>query len=325
MGNKPDDPEVVLLQKSVDTARDACRWMETELGAARKIAADCTTASRKAIRERKTSEALEQKQSLADLRVTNLAAELGLAKTDLAELENKLDVAKKNKQCEQDAAEFDKRIATFADKGDVAIKAIAEWAKAMEPLNDLPDMLGTFLFFSNVAAESPATREMHLVLLRQRRDAILAGAATLSRPAPAPAPIPPPAPVIHVCTLKAVAWMADGMVQTVAAGTDIDLPPKIAQHAAKIGACCEMGDPRRRTIKQGTGFKIGKPLRRNCIDLDPDMPPDDEPEPFREPILRSSTPPLFQVVDRGPPKQMMVARNNLDNLATRNNNEDDKK
>ena len=72
--SKPDDPEV-QLQKSVDAARDACRWMETELAAAQKTAAEALNASRKAIRERKTSEALDHKQALADVRVTNLTAE----------------------------------------------------------------------------------------------------------------------------------------------------------------------------------------------------------------------------------------------------------
>jgi hypothetical protein len=138
---------------------------------------------------------------------------------------------------------------------------------------------------------------------------------------PAPlvkAPQTQPAPTISVCSLKPVAWLADGVVRKAAAGTDINLSPQTARHAIKINAVCATDDPRRRMIKESTGFKVGTPLRRNCIDLDPDMPPDDEAEPFHEPIMRSSTPPLFQVVDRGPPVQMQVARNDLDALATRN-------
>ena len=326
--SKPDDPES-QLQKSVDAARDACKWMNDELGAARKTAADALNASRKAIRERKISEPLEQKQLAADLRVSNLAAELDHAKTDLDRLEKDLARCRKAKQCEADAAEFDKRVSLYADKGDAAIKAIAEWAEAMKPLTpDLPDLLQSFLFFSNVAIDSPANREMNLTLAQQRRNAILAGAATLSRPAPPPAPVPLPAPTVPVTALRAVAWMAHGMVQTAAPGADLDLSPATAQRGIKLGACVTMDDPRRKAIKSTGGFKVGKPLRRNCIDLDPDMPPDDEAEPFRQPVLRSVPPntvdPRLIPVDRGPPRQMTVARNDLDAIATRNKDKGDK-
>jgi hypothetical protein len=241
MGNsKPDDSEA-LLQKSVDAARDSLKWMDDELGAARKTAADCTTASRKAIRERNISAALEQKQLAADLRVSNLTAELGQARIDLAELENDLARCRKAKQCQQDAAEFDKRIANFADKGDVAIKALAEWAKAMEPFKDLPDMLGTFLFFSNVAAESPATCAMQLVLLRQRRDAILAGGATLSRPAQPYIP-PSSVPTTSVLSTRPIRWRdAAGDLHVEQKWREISLPVEVAARAVKLGAAVRPG------------------------------------------------------------------------------------
>jgi hypothetical protein len=325
--SKPDDSET-LLQKSVDAARDACRWMNDALKEARKIAADCTAASRKATRERKISEPLEHKQALADVRVSNLAAELDQAKIELAELENDLARCRKTKQNQQDAAEFDKMIGTFADKFDIAIKANAELAESMEPLkSDLPDMLGTFLFFSNVAAESVATREMQLLLARQRRDAILAGSAKLSRPAPLPAPIPLPPPVTHVTALKPVTWIDhQGAVQIAAAADDIDLPPQTAKHAIKINAVCTMDDERRKTIKSSGGFKVGKPLFRNCVQLSDDMV-DPDPEPFAQPVLRSVPPntvdPRFTPIDRGPPIQMQVARNEPV-PATRNISDKDK-
>ncbi|MGZ7064530.1 MAG: hypothetical protein ACXVKD_16890 [Candidatus Angelobacter sp.] len=127
--------------------------MNDELDAARKTAADALNASRRAIRERKISEPLEQKQLAADVRVSNLAAELDYSRIDLDRLEKELAGCRKMKQCQQDAADFDKLIATFADKFDVAIKANAELAASMEPLKlDLPDMLGTHLFFANVVA-----------------------------------------------------------------------------------------------------------------------------------------------------------------------------
>jgi multidrug efflux pump subunit AcrA (membrane-fusion protein) len=322
---KPDDQEATL-QKSVDAAGDSCRWMETELGAARKAAADATTASRKAIRDRNISAPLEQKQLAADLRVSNLTAEFDQAKIELAELENDLARCRKVKRCQLDASEFDKLIATFADAFDVANKANAALAASMEPLKtDLPDMLATFIFFSNVAAESPSTREMLLTLARQRRDAILAGAATLSKPAPPPAPIPLPPPTTAVCALRPIAWLADGAVRKAGAGTDVNLSPQTARHAIKIGACCNMSDPRRRTVKESAGFKVGTPLRKNCVDLDPNMPPDDEPEPFREPVLRSVPPgtidPQFTVIPPSqlpPPRVMQVARSDAD-LIARNN------
>jgi hypothetical protein len=326
--SKPDS-EKSQLQKSVDAARDACRWMETELATAQKNAADALNASRKAIRDRNISAALEQKQLAADLRVSNLAAELDHARIDLDALEKELDRCRKTKQCQQDAAEFDKRVTLYADKGDVAIKAIAEWAEAMKPLTpDLPDLLASYIFFSNVAVESPVNREMNLTLARQRRNAILAGAATLSRPAPPPAPNPLPPPVIHVCTLKPITWLDhQGAAQIASAGVDVDLPIKVAERGIAINAVCGIKDERRKSIKAAGTLRIGTPLFRNCIQLSEGMI-DPDSEPFRKPVRRSVPPntvdPRLHVIppnELAPPRQAMVARNDLQ-IATRNKGKD---
>jgi hypothetical protein len=216
------------------------------------------------------------------------------------------------------------------DIGHVYAKDIDDWLSVTARVivsggrvrENIPYDMGLADLFAKLQIEIPVSVKMNLDELKHRVSQVRTGTATLFRPAPAPIPLPPPAPTTQVTTLKAIAWLDQaGMVQTAGRAEDVDLPPALAKHAVKINAACGMTDPRRRTIKEGFGVKVGKPLYRNCVRLSDDMPDDVDAEPFVQPVLRSVPPntidPRFTPMDRGPPKQMSVARNDLDALSKR--------
>jgi hypothetical protein len=172
---------------------------------------------------------------------------------------------------------------------------------------------------------------MLTMLLRNYIDAVLGGGVAATLPqveVVAPIALPKPAPVTQVCAFKAVAWIdAAGIVQTAARGTDIELSPQTAKRGIELNAVCTMSDPRRRIAKERLGTVIGKPLRRNCVELSDNMPPDNEREPFApEPVMRSAPPasidPLFTPLPVGPPRQALVeGARNLDDVARHNSRE----
>jgi hypothetical protein len=329
---KSADPEATL-SKSIAEERTLRGQLEVRLVSARKTATDCQIAARNATRTLADDkiDALEQKEIAAERRVANLSSEIADSDSRLAELETQLAVAADQRIRKATAREIEIIAEGFTAAAANTITALAALVKQTEKMIlFLPDAQGLHLFASRVQGELPSNIEMLTGLIRSHTNAVLNGGAqaTLPQPAPAPALLPKAAPVVQVCVIKeGVAWLdSNGAAQIAARGTDINLPPSLAEHAIKIGACCSMSDGRRRTIKQNYGTKVGRPLLRNCVKLNDVV--DDEPEPFREPVLRSVPPatidPRFQPIDRGPGFQMQVARSDLDRIASRNQGEDDK-
>jgi hypothetical protein len=325
------DPESVLV-KSISDERALHSQLEARLVSARKTATDCQIAARNATRTLADDkiDALEQKEIAAERRVANLSSEIADSDSRLADLETQLAVAADQRIRKATALEVEKIAEGFTGAAANTIAALAALVKQTERMvTFMPDAQGLHIFASKVQGELPANVAMLTTLLRNHTNAVLHGGvqATLPQPAPPPAPLPKPAPVTQVCALKAVAYFdTAGIVQTASRGTDISLSPQTAKHAIAINACCAMDDPRRRTARERQGLMVGKPLRRNCVDLDSNMPPDNEAEPFApEPIMRSApanTPdPRFEIVQRGPARQVQVegARHaDLEAFAARN-------
>jgi hypothetical protein len=345
--SKPDDSEA-LLQKSIDTARDSCKWMSTELVAARKAAADCTESSRKALRERKPTEALEQKQAVAALRVSNLEAELDHSKTELAELETRLATTIKERICKAGAFEVDKRAATFAARGADAVAAIVAWRESMEPLLGMPDMVGTHAYFANVEIALPETIKSMVTLAGHYSNEVLSGRKTLPGAPVIPQPVIAP-PTTQVFSVREICWTdANGDLQLSHRWRDVSLPPETARKALAAGVVVPMQHELRRQHLNvhnftSTGFIRTKPAREACLDLDGPLPPDAKavaalvkpsasvnlarsinPAPATRSDPRVVEPTKFEVVDRGPPIQMSVARNDLEGIAHRKKGEDQK-
>lgn len=271
----------------------------------------------------------EQKQISAGHRVANLSTTLAEVESKLADLETRLAAVLEERQRAANVAEIEKHAADLASKApdlDRALEAVSNLTGEIAPW--LPDAQGLHTFTTSARGEITAAVSMLQQLLKMHAKA---RPVFLAKPAPKSTFMPPaPVPTVQVCVLKPAAYFdINGMVRTASRGTDIELPPATAKHAIQIGACCAMNDPRRQTIRQSLGTTIGTPLFRNCVQLDQDMV-DPDREPFApEPIRRSPTlgpttaiDPLFQVVDRGPPRQATVARNDLDAIATRNKGKD---
>jgi hypothetical protein len=310
------DPES-SLQKQIDAERVIRDQLEVRLIAARKTAAECQSAARKATRDladEKILSAAEEKEIAAERRVANTMLELTEATSKIAEIEKQLAAAVDQRIRKGTVAEIEQIAALFASAVTNANAALGDLAAITETMAGfLPDARGLAVFSAQAKAELPSPVMLLTAIMKNYSDGVLAGheKATLpkvevvtQRQAPASAPM------LQVCVLKPVAWLdAAGLVQTAPRGEDISLPEKTAKHAIKINAACLLTDERRKIARRVAGTKPGRPLRRNCIDLDDGMPADREAEPFVESILRSSVPPMFTVVDRGPPKQMQVARN----------------
>ena len=282
------------------------------------------------VSDKELKTALDAKRDAEDLVKTRSKAHSD-AIAEVAALEAEEVRLAKEKECNE-AGDKAEDIARVADKD------IDEWilltrrcavssGRERDEVN--PFDYGMAELFAKLAIEVPVSVKMKRSETKLRVAAVRTGQAVLAQPAPAPVPLPPPAPVTQVCVLKAIAWLdAANVVQTAARGADISLPPKTAQRAIEIGACCAMSDARRRMVKENPG-RLGKPLFRNCVQLSDGMV-DNEPEPFApEPVMRSApvnTPdPRFEIVPRGPPRQMQVeGARSLDDVA-RSNREGDKK
>jgi hypothetical protein len=183
--------------------------------------------------------------------------------------------------------------------------------------------------FASLAGELAAICDSVVRHMHDHAAAILSGAAPAAMPQPALQLVAPQRrKTVQVTALKPVAYiwrgtldeeiatqgrLTDGMVETAGIGETIDLDSLVAKNAIAIGACCAVDDLRRRraAVTQGHNADYpGKPQRSRCVALEP-LPPDTESKVLRSPQVVG--PPL-QVIDRGPPVQMSVARNNLDHI-----------
>jgi hypothetical protein len=251
--------------------------------------------------------AAEAKQITAEHRVKNLSVALAEVESKLVDLESRLAAVLEERQRAANVAEIEKHavdLAAAATDLDRALESTVTLTAKLTPW--CTDATGLNVFTGSARVEVAAAAAVLLQLLKMHANA---RPVSLAKPAPPPQPLPKPAPTTHVTALKAVAWLDhQGMVQTAAAGADIALPVKTAQRAIAINAVCEMNDPRRKTAKERIGFKIGVPLRRNCIDLSDNMPPDTEDPLAPAPIMRSSVEPLFKETI-GPPRVIQVPSN----------------
>jgi hypothetical protein len=308
-----------IFSKSTDKqladARTSREMLQSRLVTARTLAAEHRVAAQKAARDDVDDAVLdkiEAKLRTTEIRVETLTAALAETDRHIRQLEQAAREAADKARC----AERDKVVIQNIDRrtaaGAKVDSALEEYAAVEREASWCPDALAGLRFCEGARTELAAHTSMMQTLLKATM-AAYPPELVLAKPLPPPAPMPQPAPTMHVTSLKPIAWMVDGMVQIAAPGTDLDLSPATAQRGIKLGAVCEATDPRRKAIKQVGSFKIGKPLRRNCIDLDLDMPPDNEAEPFREPVLRSVPPgtidPRLTPVDRGPAIVMKVPRN----------------
>jgi hypothetical protein len=331
---KPADPEVAL-RKAIDSERALRDQLRLQLTTAETMAGEHQKAVQKLLHDQADDVVIdkaEQKQITAEHRVANLSRTLSEADTKIADLESQLATVLDGKQRDEATKVIEQHAADLAAAGsdlDRALATMTNLAGRITPW--CADAMGIHVFTGSAREELSAAVGMLQTILK-------AGSfppeRVLAKPAPPPAPLPKPEPTMQVCALKPIAWLAaDNSIQVASRGEDIDLPPPLAKHALKIDAVCTMADPLRRTVKEGLGFKVGRPLYRNCVKLSDNMPPDDgEREPYSDrrvvaPVkfTPAPLPPGFEPHPNvAPPRQAMVARNDLE-LVARNNNSEDKK
>ena len=300
---------------------------------AQQLVNDQKAAAQKAARDGADDAALdkiEAKLRTGQIRVETLTNTLAEVADNIRALEQEVrEAADKALRDETDKV-IEQHAADLVAAGAALDAALEATATLSEKISRwCPDARGIATFTGSARGEISANIAMLQLIL-------LAGAFSpelvLAKRVPLPAPMPQPVPTVHVTALKAITWLAaDGTIQISSRGEDIDLSPPLAKHALKIDAVCEMRDPRRRTVKEGTGIRVGKPLYANCVKLSEGMPDHDgEREPFSDrrvvaPI--KSVPPLppgFEPLPVGPPRQVSVARNDLDLVARNNANKDNK-
>jgi hypothetical protein len=326
-----------LFNKSIDrqladtkASREA---LQSRLITAQQLVNDQKAAAQKAARDGDDAalDKAEAKIRAGLIRVDTLIAALAEVDQNILQLDQQIREAADKAQRDEAAKVIEQCAADLGTAGATLDSALASMSElAGKIVSWCPDARGIHVFTASAREELIAATSMLQTILNSGS---FPPALVLAKPAPPPAPMPQPEPTVQLCALKPITWLAaDNSIQIGGRGEDIALPPPLAKHAVKLGAVCEMRDPRRRMVKESLGLKVGKPLYRNCVQLSDDMPLDDGgPEPFADrrvaaPIRSTPAPlpPGFEPLPTiGQPRQVLVqgARNDdLNSLAVRNNN-----
>jgi hypothetical protein len=352
-----------LFSKNPGKALDSARANHAKL-AQRLTEANSTVDARRSAakdlaRNGATDSELDKAESqlrISQDRVTTLTAALDETTVEIATLEHELAKiadtelrAKTALKIEADAGKLIEAAKLF-DQGAKALSGIAG-----EIAIYILDAKGLEVFCASARLETPPAIALLDSVMRSYAKSVIAGGSAAVLPgAPPPAPVAQPvAETTQVFSVREIAWRdANGDLQLSHRWRDVSLPPEIARKALAAGVVVPMQHAlRRQHLNQhgftSFGFVRTKPAREACLDLDGPLPPDAKavaalaksaasatsarsilPAPTKSDPRVTGEPVKFEVMppDQLPaPRQMSVARNQLDGIATRNNKGEDEK
>jgi hypothetical protein len=171
-----------------------------------------------------------------------------------------------------------------------------------------PDAAGLNAFSVSSGMQIGPAVELVATVTRLYARQVLDGTAPAALPQAEPAAVKavqaaPPA-TRHVFSVRHISWTDPAGLRVQAGGFECDLPPAVAARGLKSGAVALIGSEAWRTLK-GTR-PITHPAPERCLNLDGDdggvAEPKAQPQPQHEVVRHSA----FEVIDRGPPRQMRI-------------------
>jgi hypothetical protein len=188
----------------------------------------------------------------------------------------------------------------------------------MKPSKISLDGKGLSLFAASARDEVKPAIQLVVRELCNRAQATLSGTAPAVLPAAPPAllPAPPPPPTASYFSLQNLKFVdTQGQQRRVPRSMVVELTERQAANALRADIVCKLDDPRVQQLrKQAVTQQPPEPW--HCFDLDSGEPPSGDPNLWARRSSTGGT--VFERVDRGPPRTMVVPKGDVADKAAVN-------
>jgi hypothetical protein len=246
----------------------------------------------------------ESQLRAANDRVDTLTAAVNETTADVRALEAEERSAADKAQRAATAAEVEQDAATLAKAAKQYLDGAAALAKiTLKVATYVPEFANLNMVCNAAGVETPPLLEFGGKFMQAYSQGVLGGVFPATLPTE-PAPVIPQAQIVPqtktVFATRNISWTnVDGHLRMAKQWVEVTLPPEIADRALLKKCAVPLGDP---IWKKQRGYQSMNDLTpEDCTNLDDTNPPVQSDPRVVEPVI-------FEKFDRGPPRQLKVAR-----------------